>query len=74
MKYCPSCDKKSVIWIKSIIREENDKALYFNYWRCNLCKKNYIEIIDDEGNILSVLITKEKIKKPTVQSTFDDFG
>lgn len=73
MKCCPVCGRK-IIWIKSTIQTEDNRALYFNYWRCNSCKKNYIEIIDDEGNVLSVLVTKEKIKKTTVQSTFDDFG
>ena len=70
MKYCPFCYKKSVSWIKSIIQSEEKISMYFNYWSCNHCKKKFIEIIDDEGNILDVKITDEKV---TVQTTFDDF-
>ena len=71
MKYCPSCSRKSVVWIKSIIQSKDDIALYYNYWKCNSCKRIYIEIINDEGDVISVLTTKEKV---TVQTTFDDFG
>lgn len=70
MKSCPSCRGK-IVWIKSIIKTENDIGLYFNYWKCVSCKKKYVEVINNEGEVISVLITKEKV---SVQSTFDDFG
>lgn len=66
MKYCPICEKKAVNWIKTIIKTEEGRNLYFRHWLCNHCRKRFVEVIDDNGNVLHVEVSKSK---ETVQQT-----